>query len=238
MILFVDIEAYGESLPRPLARMWAEHTLRAAWRIEDVADTHVLVVRHDRFDPDMPARLGARAVVFGGHMSEVSRYAPGALDGARAFARHPDRPLLGVCGGHQLIAEAHGGRAGPMCPQADPERDLPCVASADLARLRHETPQGRFGYLSVERTGDHPYLAGLSARPRFLHMHRWHVAEMPEGFDVIGRSRDGTVQAMVHRALPITGTQFHPEGYTDAHPDGAALLRRVLAEGGAIHAVA
>lgn len=238
MILFVDLESYGAGLPLALARMWAEHTLLSASRIEDVTDAHVLVVRHARFTPDLPARLGARAVVFGGHMSEIGAYDPAALEGLRAFARQPDRPLLGICGGHQLIAEAHGGRAGPMCAQVLPERDLPCLATADLARLRHETPQGRFGFLEVAPTGAHPFLAGLGARPRFLHMHRWHVSAVPEGFEVIARGRDGVVQAMVHRALPITGTQFHPEGYTRAHPAGATLLARILAAGAAIHAVA
>ncbi len=32
------------------------------------------------------------------------------------------------------------------------------------------------------------------------------------------------IPAMRHRARPLYGLQFHPERYTDAHPDGRTIL--------------
>jgi GMP synthase-like glutamine amidotransferase len=228
MILFVDMEPHGPHISPALSRMWAEHTLKAKYRLEEIADCPVLIVRHDRFTPDMPARHHARAVILGGHLTEVTDYAPGARDGVLAYAADPDRPLLGICGGHQLIAEAHGGRTGPITPGTVPAEDLPCLASADLREIRVETAHGRVGYLAAHRAEAHPLLAALPDVPRFLHVHYWHVAEVPPRFRVLARSADGVVQAMAHESRPIFGTQFHPEGFSDDVPEGAALLAAFL----------
>jgi GMP synthase-like glutamine amidotransferase len=228
MILFVDLEAYGPTLSPALARMWAEHTLMAKYRIEEIAGCPVLVIRHDRFTPDMPARFGARAVIFGGHLTEVPAYSPGSRDGALAYARDPDRPLLGICGVHQLIAEAHGGRTGPLAPGTVPATDLPCLAASDLRQIRVDTAFARVGYLPARRSAAHPLVDSLPEEARFLHMHYWHVAELPAGFHVLARSADGVVQAMAHDTRPIFGTQFHPEGYGAEAPEGAELLRAFL----------
>jgi hypothetical protein len=32
------------------------------------------------------------------------------------------------------------------------------------------------------------------------------------------------IEAMRHRTRPLYGVQFHPERYTDDHPDGRAIL--------------
>jgi len=228
MILFVDMEPHGPHIAPAISRMWAEHTLKSKYRLEELADCPVLVVRHDRFTTDMPARLGARAVILGGHFTEVSDYAPGARDAVLAYARDPDLPLLGICGGHQLIAEAHGGRTGPIAPGTVPADDLPCLATSDFREIRVESPHGRVGFLAAHREGDHPLFAGLPDAPRFLHLHYWHVAEVPEGFRVLARSGDGVVQAMAHESRPIFGTQFHPEGFLDEIPEGARLLATFL----------
>ncbi len=228
MILFVDMEPHGPHIAPPLSRMWAEHTLKAKYRLEDIADCPVLLVRHDRFIPDLPARQGARAVIIGGHLTETADYTPGARDGVLAYAADPDRPLLGICGGHQLIAEVHGGRTGPITPGTVPTDDLPCLASADLREIRVETPHGRVGYLAAHRAEAHPLLDELPETPRFLHAHYWHVTQVPPGFRVLARSADGVVQAMAHLSRPIFGTQFHPEGFSDDVPEGAALLSAFL----------
>jgi GMP synthase-like glutamine amidotransferase len=228
MIIFVDMEPHGPHIAPELSRMWAEHTLKAKYRLEEIAECPVLIVRHDRFTADMPARMGARAVILGGHLTEVSDYAPGSRDAVLAYAADPDLPLLGICGGHQLIAEAHGGRTGPIAPGTVPADDLPCLASSDLRAIRVESPHGRVGYLAAHRAAAHPLFDALPERPRFLHVHYWHVAEVPPGFRVLARSADGVVQAMAHESRPIFGTQFHPEGFSDDVPEGAALLAAFL----------
>src|SRR6056297_2139868 len=236
MILFVDMESPG--LVRhdaPLAARMAAHTATARDRIAALSGVPCTIVPHARFTPDLPRRLGAEAVVIGGHFTEVSAYPAGARAGALASAAAPDRPVLGICGGHQLIAEAHGMPAGPISDAPQALAALPPIATFDPEGEPHESAVGRLGMLEVEvLQPTHPLMAGLGRRPRMLHMHYWHVPALPAGFSALARSRDGVLQAMAHESLPIHGAQFHPEGFTEAHPDGAALLGNFvrLARGG------
>ncbi len=42
------------------------------------------------------------------------------------------------------------------------------------------------------------------------------------------------LQIIIHHQLPIIGTQFHPEYYTDEHPAGCILIRNFCQAAGLI----
>jgi len=112
---------------------------------------------------------------------------------------HAELPMLGVCLGHQAIAEALGGRV-VRAPEPVHGRTSPV----------HHDGRGLF--------------AGL---PNPIVGCRYHSLvvdgpSLPACLEVSARTADGVVMALRHRSLPVVGVQFHPESIlTDT---GYALL--------------
>ena len=129
------------------------------------------------------------------------------VSGALIGRLHGEIPILGVCLGHQLLVQLHGGVVG---------------AAADLVH-------GKAG--DVERVAEDPLLDGL--KPRFS-AGRYHSLAahepIPDDLVVTARADDGTVMAVRHRAAPTHGVQFHPESVLT--PDGPAIMAAFLALGG------
>ena len=109
-------------------------------------------------------------------------------------------PLLGVCLGHQAIAEALGGRV----------RRAPPV-------------HGKVQPITHDGTGLFEGLPSPIAATRY---HSLVAAELPPELAACAWSVEGHVMALRHVARPIFGVQFHPESV--GTPDGKALLRRFL----------
>ena len=122
------------------------------------------------------------------------------LVGAAAAAR---RPLLGICLGHQAVAQHFGGRI---------ER---------AAALMHGKT------CAVEHDGSGLF-EGLPSPFTAARYHSLAVAaeSVPPCLAVNARAADATVQGLRHRELPIHGVQFHPESV--ASEQGHALLANFL----------
>lgn len=108
--------------------------------------------------------------------------------------------LLGVCLGHQAIAEAFGAR---------------------LRRL--ESPL--HGHRSVLRQvgNEDPLFRGMEGEIVVGRYHSWVVEEesLPAELAVGSVDEDGHVMSLYHRELPICGVQFHPESCIS---EGGALI--------------
>ena len=112
-------------------------------------------------------------------------------------------PLLGVCLGHQTIAQAFGG---------------------DIIRC-HEIIHGKLG--EIHHKNDQLF-AGI---PNVFHATRYHsliVSQetLPKELKKTAWLKDGTIMGLSHKKLPIFGVQFHPESI--ASQFGYQLLNNFL----------
>jgi GMP synthase (glutamine-hydrolysing) len=110
-------------------------------------------------------------------------------------------PMLGICYGHQLMAQMLGGEVRP-------------------AALRE---YGRT-HLTVLRT--EPLFAGLETELVCWMSHGDQVVQPPPGFEVLAETANTPIAAMGDRQRHLYGVQFHPE--VSHTPFGQALLRNFL----------
>jgi para-aminobenzoate synthetase component 2 len=119
-----------------------------------------------------------------------------------------EKPMLGVCLGHQCMAEAFGGK----------------VVRAD--RLMH----GKTSPVMHDGKG---VFAGLSNPMEAMRYHSLIVehGRIPQCLEVSAHTAEGEIMGLRHREYAIEGVQFHPESI--GTPEGKALLQNFLTGVGA-----
>lgn len=111
-----------------------------------------------------------------------------------------NKPLLGVCLGHQAIGQHFGGQV-----------------------VRGGLMHGKTSAVTHDGTGLFENLPSPFTATRY---HSLIVDDVPADLIVNARSDDGHVMGFRHAALPIHGVQFHPESIATEH--GHAMLANFL----------
>lgn len=122
------------------------------------------------------------------------------LEAVKAFPE-AGIPTLGVCLGHQALAQAYGGTV-----------------------VQHEPVHGKTAQIEHDGKGIFVDI------PSPLQVGRYHslIVEhpVPGCFEVSATSADGLVMGLRHRELPAEGVQFHPESILTDH--GKQLVANFL----------
>ena len=111
-----------------------------------------------------------------------------------------ERPLLGVCLGHQAIAVACGQKVTTVPPM-----------HGKIAAIRHDGSGLFEGLPSPMKVTRYHSLAAIDPMPPLL-ANAW--------------SEDGIVMGLRHSSAPVHGVQFHPESVASEH--GHELIRAFL----------
>ena len=154
----------------------------------------------------VPARITASEAAARSPSGIVLSGGPTSVYSPDAVAIDPDLlslgvPVLGICYGHQLIAELLGGQV---------------VA----------TGGGEFGNTIMEPDDSSLLLQDLPPVCDVWMSHRDAVAKPPPGFTVTAHTPGAVVAAMENRDAGLYGVQFHPE--VTHTPQGMDVLKRFL----------
>jgi GMP synthase (glutamine-hydrolysing) len=110
-------------------------------------------------------------------------------------------PVLGICYGHQLMAQTLGGTV-------------------------TETGVGEYGKAQMAVTADGCLFEGLPREQQVWMSHKDSVSLAPAGFEVLASSPEAEVAAMADTSRGFFGVQFHPEVVHSPH--GTAVLEKFL----------
>lgn len=163
----------------------------------------IKVVRNDMITLDEIAKLAPEALVISpgpGYPSEAGI----SVDAIKRFAGKI--PILGVCLGHQSIAEAFGGK---------------------IVRAL-EPKHGKTSMITVNNGT--PLFKGMPEKIKAARYHSLIVEKtsLPECLEVIAEDEDGQIMALRHKELAVYGVQFHPESVlTDL---GKSMISNFLSE--------
>jgi GMP synthase-like glutamine amidotransferase len=216
MIVYVDLE-HNRLRDDPVA--WEAslaNRLKVKDRVEQLTGQSCSIVHYSQVSPACLRELNVRAVLVSGCATDFEHYTETDLTGLRDVYRAAAWPLLGFCGGCQLMAQTYGAEIGPLGPLTPGEPDP--YRGAYVIGMKQER-----GFMPV-RVRQHPLFAGLCPQPVFFQAHYWEVKSPPDDFCALGESDLCQVQAIAHKTKPLFGAQFHPELYDDAHPDGRKVL--------------
>lgn len=113
-------------------------------------------------------------------------------------------PILGICLGHQAIAQAYGGKI------------------VHAPALMH----GKSSEITVDT--DCPLFVGLSSKMTVARYHSL-IAEhitLPDCLKITAQTDDGLIMAVSHKGYPVYGVQFHPESILTQ--DGEQIFKNFL----------
>ena len=164
-----------------------------------VAGADVAVERHDALDIEQALALGRDGIVISPGPGAPRDAGISVALTTQCIVRQ--RPLLGVCLGHQALALACGGQVERVAPM-----------HGKIASVRHDA-SGLFARLPS------PFAA--------TRYHSLAVIDLPPVLVANAWSEDGTMMAMRHAGAPAHGIQFHPESVATEH--GAALIAAFVA---------
>ena len=113
------------------------------------------------------------------------------------------KPMMGICLGHQAIAETFGGKLGLAKN----------VMHGKQSNITFETPS--------------PIFKDIDNDVPIMRYHSIVVDQMPEDFDVTAITTDDQeIMAIQHKELPIYGLQYHPESI--GSPDGLKMVENFV----------
>ncbi|MEX0982136.1 MAG: aminodeoxychorismate/anthranilate synthase component II [Bacteroidales bacterium] len=153
--------------------------------IERIPGTEVTVVRNDKIGLEEVGEFDKIVISPGPGIPVEAGISKELIDRYGS-----EKSILGVCLGHQAIAEVYGGTI------------------RNLVRVYHGVSS------AIQKSvGDESLFKGVPQVFDAGRYHSWIVEKdtFPDALEVTARNADGDIMALRHREYDVKGVQFHPE---------------------------
>ncbi len=183
-----------------------------------VPNAAVYILHYEKVTRETIDAFGPIAIILGGQGTPWTCYPRQKLERICALIRRLNLPLLGICGGHQLIAISYGASASP-------------VLVLDKSKHGYDGSWRENGFTRVKiiDTGD-PVFAGMNNEVSVYENHCDEVRDLPADFILIAGGNKCKIQAMKLNNKPVYGVQFHPEFYNSDNAAGKLVLRQFFSK--------
>ncbi len=125
-----------------------------------------------------------------GNLKEIIRYCA------------PTSKILGICLGHQAIAEVFGGKI------------------SQLNKVYHGVDS------SISLKVNHPIFKGVKNSFKAARYHSWQVETISKDLTILATDDNDIIMALKHKDYALYGFQFHPESILT--PQGSQLIKNWL----------
>jgi GMP synthase-like glutamine amidotransferase len=215
MIWYVDIE-HPSAVVDPANKDNFDQVRAHRTRVlGDIAQLPAESILYADVTPELMREKNVVALALSGSTSDWVQYDFGTFETLKQIITGGSVPVIGLCGGHQLLAYMYGGQCGPLRKLKPGEPDPANFAPGWFKEV---------GYSPVSIVKHDPIFDGLGPEPVFFQSHYWQISRMPPDFENLASTADCQVQVFRHKQQLIYGTQFHPEVNSAEHRDGRQLI--------------
>jgi len=158
--------------------------------------------------------LAPVGILLSGQGAPWDEYKLEDLRGIHRTIRETQIPILGICGGHQLIVLAEGGRVNRIKRLKPGKGYKGCLKE--------------YGYSDVTIHKSDMLFKNKNEKVHVFQSHYDEVKEIPSNYRNLASSKICKVQAIAHKSRPVWGVQFHPEKWDKNNLDGKYILNNFL----------
>ncbi len=167
---------------------------------QEVSSAKVTVVRNDKINMEEVGQFDKILLSPGPGIPENAGM---MLDLIKQYA--PEKPIFGVCLGHQAIGEVFGSQL------------------INMNTVMH-------GIQTDIQLQKHYLFNDMPADIKVGRYHSWMVDEQTLGADleITAKDKTGQIMAIAHKKYDVCGVQFHPESVMT--PEGAKMMKNWIAQ--------
>lgn len=204
------IRAHLEKLPKP--ENTGTRALRS--RLKALSGLDCLVVHQSEVTGADLDRPMIKAILIGGRSKTAGRTKD---EDFFPLIRTTKIPMIGICGGCQLIGSAFNSKTTSMRKLRPGEKDPYPKYHPGLFK--------EWGFLPVKVVKPDPLFVDLPETIVVREAHAYQMSVIPPEFELLASTAECRVEAVKHRQRLLYGVQFHPEVHDAEHRDGEVVLK-------------